>query len=169
METRKMNTVIWSLLGLATVALLLFATAESAEAAVRVNATVRTPYGTVHVDNGYHRGVRVKQRRPLPFVRRVEVRITKQDRRMAKRLTGYLGVPKRELLQLKRQGYRWVEIGRGYGLSRSTIRAARSGGTWRRFLRNACRYEGNGRNHDRDDGRRGGRRDVRRLPYDDIR
>ena len=140
MKTRKLNLVMWSLLGVTAVALFLFA-ADDAEAKVRVKAKVRTPYGVVHVDNGPSERQRVVRRGHLPARRHYDVRITKQDRKVAKRLAWYTGVSKREILRLKRQGYKWGEIGRYLDVSRSVVRAAKHTPSWRRFVNHEQRYE----------------------------
>ncbi len=140
MNTKKMNLVIWSLLGGTALVLFLFA-ADDAEARVRVKAKVRTPYGVVHVDNGPSERHRVVRRGHLPARRHYDVRITKQDRQVAKRLAWYTGVSKQEILRLKRQGYRWGEIGRWLDVPRAVAQAAKHTPSWRRLVNHDRRYE----------------------------
>jgi len=145
MNTRKTNLTIWSLLSLMALALFLFA-ADDAEAKVRVKAKVRTPYGTIQVANGYSertwspRYRQLPARRRPPVHRQVEFRITKRDRRIAKRLAWYTGVAKYEIVQLKREGYRWGEIGRWLDVPQRVVRAAKHQRSWKHFLRDEQRY-----------------------------
>jgi hypothetical protein len=60
--------------------------------------------------------------------------VSKRDKKIARRLGRYTGVPKRELLRLKRMGYSWREIGNWLGISKQAVRAAKSKGRWARFL-----------------------------------
>ena len=82
--------------------------------------------GAYHHTRGY--------RRALPARYHQEFRVTKRDKKIARRLGRYTGVPKRELIQLRKQGYSWREIGRWLGVSRRVVRAAKSHASWRHFL-----------------------------------
>ncbi len=139
MKTNKRQLTNWNLLTLSLLALLLVG-ANDASARVRVRATVYTPYGAVRIDNS-HSGRYSAPRRHLNYT------ITRQDRRIAKRLARYTGVSKREILRLRRQGYRWSEIGRRLDVSRRVVRAAKHQDTWQRFLRDERRYASRGRFH----------------------
>lgn len=166
MKTRHNHFASWSLLGLCTLALTLFATAGNAEAAVRVSATVRTPYGVVRVDNG---GTRTRCEM-LPVRHLVAFRIADGDRQMARRLAWYTGVSKHEILDLRRQGYRWDEIGRWLGVHRSVVRAAESRYSWERFVDRDGRYDrcdmgDNHRDHDRRHQDNRGRGKGRKLGH----
>jgi hypothetical protein len=130
MKTLKMNLICLPALAL----LLILGAADEAQARIRVKATVRTPYGVVQVDNGAHRQGR-GYRRALPARQRQEFRLTKKDKKVARRLGRYTGVPKRELLQMKRMGYSWGEIGNWLGVSHKAVRAAKSQHKWERFLK----------------------------------
>ncbi len=140
MRTKRTNQKIRQLMSLLVVTLLL-AGAGQAQATVRVRATVRTPYGAVHVDNRpSQRYWRVRAPR-VPVQRYHEVRLTRHDRKIAKRLAWYTGVPKREILTMKRQGYYWSEIGRWLDVPRQVVRAAKHKRSWRRFLHDERYYE----------------------------
>ena len=65
--------------------------------------------------------------------------MTKRDKKIARRLSRYTGVPKRELIHLCKQGYTWREIGRWLGVPRRVVRAARTHASWKHFL-NQGRY-----------------------------
>lgn len=129
MKTQKMNLISLTALAL----LLTFGAVGEAQARIRVRATVRTPYGGVQVDNGAYRQGR-GYRQTLPVRHRQEIRITKKDRKIARRLGRYTGVPKRELIHLKAMGYSWGEIGNWLGVSRKAVRAAKSQKKWERFI-----------------------------------
>jgi hypothetical protein len=154
METRKTNLMIWSLLGLTALALFLFAAVDNAEAKVRVQATVRTPYGAVHIDNGSPARYRSPRVLPARGHYYVKTAITKRDRKIAKRLARYTGVSQREILRLRRQGYRWGEIGNWLDLPRPVIRAAQHQQSWQRFLRHNRGYEKCGTRSHRNQGAR---------------
>lgn len=130
-----MKTLKMTLLSLPALTLLLIlGTADEAQARIRVKATFRTPHGVVQVDNGASRHSR-GYRRALPIRYQREFRVTKKDKKIARRLGRYTGVPKRELIQLKRQGYSWGEIGNWLGVSRKAVRAAKSQHKWEKFLK----------------------------------
>ncbi len=113
--------------------LLTMGVVDEAQARIRVRATVRTPYGMVRVDNGAYHHTRV-YRQALPVRHYEYYRVTKRDKKIANRLGRYTGVPRRELIQLRKQGYNWGEIGRWLDVPRKVVRAAKSGKSWRRFL-----------------------------------
>ncbi len=154
MKTKQTNIIIWSVLSLTAIALFLFGAVNEAEAGVRVKAKVRTPYGVVRVDTGHSERLRTVRRAPLPVRRHVEYRVSKRDRKIAQRLSSYTGIPKRRLLKLKSQGYRWTEIGRWYELPRQMVRAAKHKKSWRKYV-NASRYDQRcGTDYYRGDGHR---------------
>jgi hypothetical protein len=113
---------------------------KNATAGVRVRATLHTPNVSIRVGNMPSRHYRSYVRKPLP-IRRVhhQVIITRQDRKIAKRLAWYTGVPARELLFLKKRGFTWRSIGRWLDLPRTTMRAAMTQRSWKRFLRHEQR------------------------------
>ena len=115
------------------VLLLALSAVDEAQARIRVQATVRTPYMTVQVDNGPYGQARV-HRAVLP-VRHLEVRrVSARDRNVARRLSRFTGVPRPELVQLRREGNTWREIGRWLGVPRQVIRASLNGKSWRMFM-----------------------------------
>lgn len=129
MKTTKMTTV-----ALAALTILLgLALAEDAEARIRVNATLRTPHLGVVYDSGPV-AYRELPRRPLSVRYYDRVKISKRDRRIAKRLAWYTGVPRRDLIHAKQVGYTWREIGRWLDIPRRVVKAARSSRSWNRFL-----------------------------------
>lgn len=131
-----MNRMRVSLIGLMVVILLIGSgIVQDAEAEVRFDVTMSTPNVRIRIGNTppiHYRTVRVRR---LPINGRRFYRISKRDRRIARRLAMYTGVPKRELLRLRRYGYQWFEIGRWLHLPRPVVRAAMHKGTWKRFLR----------------------------------
>jgi hypothetical protein len=130
-----------SLLGLLALALLIGpVSVKEARAGIKVRAALRTPNVRIQVSN--HSADRRPGicRTPRVEYRLHRVTISQSDRRIAKRLARYTGVPQRELLQLRRQGYRWNEIGRWYHVPRPVVRAAREARDWQRFLRQT-RYQ----------------------------
>jgi len=149
-----MNTTRNSIVALAALTIILgIGLADSAEAKIRVSATLRTPHAVVHYDNGPAPRV-IYRDRALPVRHYMKAKVSKRDRRIAKRLARYTGVPKRELIHLKRMGYRWGEIGRWLGVSPRVVRAAKQSRSWDRFLRYERRNE-----------RRGGYRENRGCDY----
>jgi hypothetical protein len=126
-----------SLLSIAALAVLVVpGMMRDANAGVRVKATVHTPNVTVRIGNTPSSHYRSFVRKPLP-TRRVyrHVIITQQDRKIARRLARYTGVPARELIFLKSRGFTWVTIGRWLELPRGTVRAAMNQRSWNQFLR----------------------------------
>ena len=129
-----MKTLKMTLISLPVLALLLTVGAvDEARARIRVKGTLRTPHGIIQVDNGaYHH---TRGSRQAPAARYNErVQITQRDRKMAKRLGWYTGAPKGELIQLRKQGYSWREIGRWLGVPRKVVRAAKSQASWRHLM-----------------------------------
>ena len=160
MKTQKTNLSIAGLIGLTVLSLtLLGAPAANAQTKVRVQAKVQTPVGVIHVSNTP--SVRYRELPPRPVLPspRYVVKITAQDRQIARRLARYTGAEKQRLLNLKREGYTWVQIGQWLDLSPRAVRAAHSQVAWNRFLddqhvviRCGNDYDddrGRGRGHDR--------------------
>jgi hypothetical protein len=134
MKTLKMTFICFPAL-----ALLLTAVAvDEAQARIRVRGTLQTPHAVVHVDNGAYRHGRV-YRQALPVRYYERVRVSQNDRKIARRLARYSGVPQRELIQLRKEGYSWREIGRWLGVPRKVVHAAKKQSSWKRFL-NRHRY-----------------------------
>lgn len=115
------------------VLLLTIGAVDEAQARIRVQATVKTPYGRVQIDNGAYHHTR-GYRRALPVRHYEDYRVSKRDRNIARRLGRFTGVPKRELVQLRRQGYSWSEIGRWLDVPRKVVKAAKNGKSWKRFM-----------------------------------
>lgn len=115
---------------------------SDAGAVIRVEATVRTPNVRVRVSNKpvYYP---TRTKRQLPTY--ANHRISKQDQMMARRLGRYTGVPARELIQLRRAGYRWMEIGRRLHVPRPVVRAAMDQRSWKRFLHQERRFVKHGK------------------------
>ena len=117
----------------------------NANAELRVQATVHTPNVSVRVGNTTSSHHRSYKRRSLP--RRTQyVYITKRDRKIAKRLARFTGIPAREFIHMRRLGYRWVKIGRWLDVPRPVVRAAMHKRSWKRFLREEQRLARCGRN-----------------------
>jgi hypothetical protein len=139
-----MKTMRLSLLSLCALVLLVGFVAN-ADAVIRVEATVRTPNVRVRVGNMpvSHDGRQTK--RHLPVREQRYYKISQQDRMIASRLAYYTGVPTRELIQLKRQGYSWFEIGRWLYVPRPVVRAAMQQRSWKRFLDQERRFVKHGK------------------------
>ena len=140
MKTNKMNLTILAALILLTAT----AIADEARATVRIDATLSTPGLHVRVGNGHHPSTVTPIRGRNGHGQGhgwAHARVNEQDRRMAKRLARYIGVPARELLRMKRSGYRWSGIGRELGLPRAMVRAARSMDSWKRYVRHDRRQD----------------------------
>lgn len=137
MKTMRMNMLLVVILILSMILIVSVGGVAKAKADVRVQATLRTPAVRVSVDSSprYHTERRVVRRTPVTMQRREIVRLTKQDRRIAKRLAWYTDVPKRELISLRKRGYEWMEIGMWLELPRSVVHAAYDQHSWKRFLR----------------------------------
>jgi len=110
--------------------------ALDAEAGVRFDATLRADNMRVRVGNIRSDYYRIHKRRPpMPTRRNRLFAIGRQDSRIAYRIGQYVGIPARELVQLRRYGYSWMEIGRWLELPRPAVRAAMHKKSWKRFLR----------------------------------
>jgi|GEM_PF-2004547 len=142
-----LKTTGMSILSLTALALMLGTlTPRTAEAGIRVRATVSTPHVRVQVGNKPIARREVRRRSHLPVQRCVVHHVSKQDRKIARRLAGYTRVARTELIQLRRQGYSWKEIGIWLEVSRAAVRAAHGSQSWKRFLRNGgCHARHNGR------------------------
>jgi len=115
------------------VLLLTLGAVDQAQARIRVQATVRTPYGNIQIDNGAYHPTR-GYRQALPVRHFDNYRETQRDRMIAGRLARFTGAPQRELMQLRKQGYNWNEIGRWLDVPNGVVRAAQSGKSWKRFM-----------------------------------
>jgi len=131
-----MKKMRMTLMSLATLALLIGAViAQDADAQIRVDATLHTPNVRVRISSTPSDHYRSSKKRQLPVRMHKHVKISKRDRKIARRLARYTGVPSRELIQLRRQGYGWFQIGRWVQLPRPMVRAAMHEQSWNRFLR----------------------------------
>ncbi len=156
-----MRTKHASIIGLLTIILIAGAAAvEEARAEIRVRATLNTPQVRLHVSNAPSGPQRYMVRDRGSYHYRNRHQVSRRDRLVAKRISRYCGIPRRELIDLRWYGYTWREIGRWYELPRPLIRAANGDDRkWRRWLK-----------HHRVRGHRGremARRDRRHLGYDD--
>jgi len=125
-----------SLLGLVALALAAgILTVQEAHAKVRVSATLRAPNVRVHFGNTSSCRFHNCNIRHMPIRQYHIYKTSKRERTIAVRLARFTGVPSRELLRMRRQGYRWFEIGRWLDLPRPVVRAAMNQRTWKRFLR----------------------------------
>jgi hypothetical protein len=123
------------MLGLVALAFLaVIATFEDAGAKVRVRATLRAPNVVVHFGTASSCRCNNCTIRHMPIRKQIVYKVNQRDRLVAVRLARYTGVPSRDLLQLRRNGYSWFEIGRFLDLSRPAVRAAMNQVTWKRFL-----------------------------------
>jgi hypothetical protein len=108
---------------------------RSAEAGIRVTATLHTP--DVHVRiGGAPRGYTIGH---LPVRRPGRHMVGRRDRAIALRLARYTGVPARRLIRLRTYGYTWFEIGRWLRLPPQVVRAAMDRRSWSRFRRSGAR------------------------------
>ncbi|MBU8922460.1 MAG: hypothetical protein KOO63_11640 [Bacteroidales bacterium] len=130
---RRMRMSLMSLIAIAMIAGPMIAL--DAEAGVRFDATLRTDNMRVRVGNIRSDYYRIHRRRPVSVRRHKVFAIGRHDRRIAYRIGRYVNIPARELIQLRRYGYSWLEIGRWLELPRPVIHAARSSRSWKRFLR----------------------------------
>ena len=147
-----MKTKQASIIGLLTLVLIAgAAVVDEALADVKVRATLTTPHVRLHVTNAPAGAYRHVVRGYRPYHYRVRYDVSRRDRLMATRLARYTGISRRELLDLKRYGYSWREIGRWYEIPRQIVRAASDNRSWQRFLkrdrihdrhgRDVCRYD----------------------------
>ena len=109
--------------------------AAQAGAEIRVAATVNAPGVSIHASNMPSCNNYVRYDRRMPARGCVRYDITKRDLRIARRLAWYSGVPAREIVRLRRRGFRWFEIGRMIYVPRPVVRAAFHQRTWNRFVR----------------------------------
>lgn len=154
-----MKTKQASIIGLLTLILIAgSAITDDARAGIKVRATLTTPQVRVHYSNAPAKHYRRVVREHRTYRERNRHPLTRHDYRVAKRLSHYTGIPRRELIDLRRYGYTWREIGRWYDLPRPLMQAAtdhRSSRRWQRFERDhgrrgreVCRYD---RKYDRYD------------------
>ena len=140
-----MKRLLKGFAGLALLALFVLPVlAEGAEAQVRFNVAVNTPNIRVRVGNDSFRHSRVHRTVPRPV--RID-RYVREDRQIAIRLAVYAGVRQRKLIRLRRQGYRWFEIGRMYHIPARVVRAAMNPRGWDRFCKNEMRIGRKGQRH----------------------
>lgn len=129
-----MNTTQRNFAGLMALALLIaLAPVGKAQAKVVVRASVATPHLSVRV-NPTPVAYYYKHLKPRPVRTRVIVRIDKQDRKMARRLARVSNYSKKELLEMRRDGYSWNQIGSFLNLNPRAVRAARHAMSWERYL-----------------------------------
>jgi len=108
---------------------------QASEAKVRIKATYKSP-NDVRVRIGHTpTGRDIDINGHLKWRLDQQFRLGKQDRKIARRLSAYSGVPARRLLHLRADGYRWAEIGRFFNVPRPVIRAAKHDRSWNRFVR----------------------------------
>ncbi len=125
-----MKTLRMTILSLS--ALIVFLSSSQALAGstdLRIRTRVRMPMIKVDVGPSIRCGNDSRM-----YVRRA-LHVTRQDRRIARRLSGYTGIPSYEFLELRDRGFKWSKIARRLDLSRRVVRAAHSAKSWRRFLR----------------------------------
>lgn len=136
-----MKRMRMSLLSLAALALLAGpGIVQDAKAGIRINATLHTPTVRVCIGNAPSCRYRSCRGGYLPVRVHQYYRVDMRDRKIAHRLARYTGVPSRKLIQLKRRGYHWFEIGRWLHVPRPVVRAAMDHRSWKRFLREERRY-----------------------------
>jgi hypothetical protein len=124
-----------SLLSLTALVLLIIpCIVQDTEAGTRFNATLRTPKVRVHVGNTSCGQCRSYGYKDYHVCKHQYCGITHRDRKIAKRLSWYTGVPARRLIRFKRYGYNWFEIGRRFRMPRYVVRAAMHKRSWKRFL-----------------------------------
>ncbi len=140
------------IIGLMGLALLIGpGTVRDANAKLRGKIALRTPGINIRIGGPDYRYHTRYKRKPM-FVRNHRMMVVSvRDREVARRLSGYTGVRTRELIQLRRFGYRWNEIARWLSLPRHTVRAAMHHRTWKRFLREEQLCRGGHRNGKRGD------------------
>ena len=140
-----MRTARMTLLSLIALALLIGPGAiRNAEAGIRVRATVRTPVVRIQVGSrpAYHSCNYRCDHQPNRY--RTADLITRRDRRIAKRLAWYTGLPTREVLRLKRMGYGWREIGRWLDVPPRVVSASLESRSWKRYRDNDHHRHGYG-------------------------
>ena len=120
------------------------ALAAQAGAEIIIAAEVSAPGIRVHAGNVPSCNNYTYLARRMPARGYIHHEITLRDRRIARRLAWYTGVPAPRILRLRSFGYTWNEIGRALYVPRNVVRAAKSQKKWNRFLamerRRARRY-----------------------------
>lgn len=140
-----MKRMLKSLMVIAALALLATQVlVGDAAAEIRFDATLRTPNVRVRIGNVPARPYGRIKVGHLPARPRRHHTIVKIDRRIARRLAWYTGVPIRELIRLRAYGYNWFEIGRYLRLPRRVVRAAFNKRSWKRFTHGGRRMAGRG-------------------------
>ena len=128
-----MKTLRMTILSLS--ALILFLAPSQTQAGtrdVRVRARVSTPYVRVDFNHGQqYDGSHYRQMRN----NRHFSNLSKQDRKMARRLAEYTGHSSYRIMMLRDRGYRWSEIAYRLDLPRQVVRAARSARSWNKFMK----------------------------------
>jgi hypothetical protein len=136
---KKSLTAIAALALLATLVIV-----QDAEAEIRISAALHTPGLSVRIGNapaGPYGSIRVGH---LPVRKNMRYRIVKRDRLIASRLAWYTGVPARELIRLRANGYNWFEIGTWLRLPRVVVRASFDQRKWSRFTCGGRNLAGHG-------------------------
>ncbi len=114
--------------------------AMQASAEVRIVASVNTPGVSVHACNVPSCYYGTYYDRRVPARRQMRYEINNRDKRIARRLAYFSGVPARELVRLRRRGFQWFEIGRMIHVPRTVVRAAFNQKSWNRFLHQERRH-----------------------------
>jgi hypothetical protein len=109
---------------------IMMASVHQAKAGLVVRARIGDPVVTVKVGHHEHR---VVTRHLVPTVR-FHHKITKKDRRVARRLAAVTCYRKGDLLDWRRAGYSWKRIARELDIPRRMVQAARSKASWERYL-----------------------------------
>ncbi len=138
---KNMRTTI---LSLSAFILLITATGASAGGVeVKGRISIRTP--DVHVTLGKFGGARKVIR--LETCREAGGRyhrLSKGDRKRARRLANFTGIPRNHFVELRLRGYSWRQIAHRLDLSVRLVRAARTAESWRDFRSPHIRRCGNG-------------------------
>ncbi len=108
--------------------------ATRTDARVRVRAEINVPVAWVYPGNAPSCYDDAHYYRRAPARRHVYLEIKKKDRRIARRLAWFSGVPARELVRLRMNGFGWFEIGRIIYVPRPVVRAAMHRRSWNRLL-----------------------------------
>lgn len=130
-----MNTLRMMLLSLGTlIAFLAPVSAQAGTRDVQIRARVRVPGVSVEIGHRHRDGY--NNSRHLRVDRNYHNQ-NKEDRKIARRLASYSGIPKYKIMRLRDRGLRWTEIGYRLNLPRQVVRAAYSAKSWRRFMKPA--------------------------------
>ncbi len=108
--------------------------ATRADARVRVTANVIVPGVSIYAGNVPSCCHEVRYYRRVPPRGRVFFETTRKERRIARRLAWFSGVPARELIRLRMSGFGWFEIGRIIRVPRPVVRAAMHRRSWNRLV-----------------------------------